>query len=52
MSSRQFLVKMVTRSPAWSGALSAYGCQHLASAEALFERRQREADVASPASLR
>ncbi len=40
MSLRRFVVKMVTRgSPAWSGTLWAYGCKHLASAEALFERR-------------
>ena len=43
MSLRRFVVKMVTRgSPAWSGTLWAYGCKHLASAEALFERRAGE----------
>jgi len=41
MSSRRFVVKMVTRgSPGWSGTLWACGCKHLVSAEALFERRK------------
>jgi hypothetical protein len=43
MSSRRFVVKMVTRgSPGWSGTLWAYGCKHLGSAEALFERRESD----------
>ena len=43
MSSRRFVVKMVTRgSPGWSGTLWAYGSKHLVSAEALFERRESE----------
>jgi hypothetical protein len=50
MWSRRFLVKMVTwGSPRWSGTLWAYGCKHLVSAEALFERREN--DVGSGGGL-
>jgi hypothetical protein len=33
---------MVTSWPGWTGTVWAFGCKHLASAEALFERRAVE----------
>ena len=47
MSRRRYVVKSVTSSPAWSGTVWGYGCKHLASAEALFERQASEVDAYS-----
>jgi hypothetical protein len=40
--SRRYVVKMVTSWSGWTGTVWAYGCKHLASAEALFARREVE----------
>ena len=40
--SRRYLVRAVASSPGWTGTLWATGCAHLASAEALFERKLEE----------
>jgi hypothetical protein len=39
VGARQFIVKAVASTPAWTGTLWAIGCKHLASAEALFDRK-------------
>jgi hypothetical protein len=39
---RRYVVKEVTSSPGRTGTLWAVGCTHLASAEALFERKVQE----------
>jgi hypothetical protein len=45
MAGRRYVFKFVTRgSPAWSGKVWAIGCKHLASAEALFDRRRHEVE--------
>ena len=40
--SRRYVVKMVTSWSGWTGTVWAYGCKHLASAEALFARQEVE----------
>jgi len=44
MSQRRYLVKAVTSSPVWTGALWGIACTRPSSAEALFERRLKEGD--------
>ena len=48
---RRYLVKMVTSWPEWTGTVWAYGRKHLASAEALFERREVEVSPGSYSAL-
>ena len=48
---RRYVVKMVTSWPGWTGTVWAYGCKHLASAEALFERREIEVSPGSYSAL-
>jgi hypothetical protein len=48
---RRYVVKMVTSWPGWTGIVWAYGCKHLASAEALFERREVEVSPGSYSAL-
>lgn len=47
MARRRYTVKYVTSTPAWTGTVWAYGCKHLASAEALFDRRADEVSAVS-----
>ena len=39
---RRYLVKEVVSTPVWTGVAWAFGCTHLPSAEALFERKVAE----------
>lgn len=47
MAGRRYVVKMVASSPGWTGTVWAFGCKHLASAQALFHRRSSEAGDSS-----
>jgi hypothetical protein len=48
--SRRFAVKLVASSPGWTGTVSCTGCVHLASAEALFERKAKSEETGEPYS--
>jgi hypothetical protein len=51
MAARRYVVKMVTSSPAWTGTVWAFGCKHLASAQALFHRRSGDVEAGDCSAL-
>lgn len=51
MAARRYVVKMVTSSPGWTGTVWAFGCKHLASAQALFHRRSSECEAGDGSAL-